>query len=48
MHDFDFTADVVLVDGKPESKEGRGLSPNPRLIRLDPDLLERIERDREK
>jgi len=27
----DFTADVVLVDGKPCAKVGRGLRPNPRL-----------------
>ena len=40
---FDFTADIVRVDGRPESKEGRGFSPNPRLIRLDHDLLARAE-----
>lgn len=28
---FDFTADIVLVDGKPSSKKGRYFSPNPRL-----------------
>jgi len=27
----DFTADVVLVDGRPCAKVGRGLRPNPRL-----------------
>jgi nicotinate phosphoribosyltransferase len=27
----DFTADVVMVDGKPCAKVGRGLNPNPRL-----------------
>lgn len=32
---FDFTADLVEVDGRPESKVGRGLRPNPRLVRLD-------------
>ncbi len=35
INDFDYTADVVVVDGKPESKVGRGLSVNPRLVRLD-------------
>ena len=29
--DFDFTADVVLTDGKPSAKFGRTLLPNPRL-----------------
>ncbi len=28
---FDFTADVVMVDGKPVSKAGRRYRPNPRL-----------------
>ena len=28
---FDFTADVVLVDGKPVAKQGRWHRPNPRL-----------------
>ncbi len=28
---FDFTADVVLLDGKPCAKVGRGYLPNPRL-----------------
>src|SRR4029079_10544317 len=27
----DFTADVVCVDGRPVSKVGRSLKPNPRL-----------------
>ena len=27
----DFTADVVMVDGRPCAKVGRGLNPNPRL-----------------
>jgi nicotinate phosphoribosyltransferase len=31
---FDFTADVVLVDGKPSAKVGRGFRPNPRLERV--------------
>lgn len=32
---FDFTADVVEVEGEPEAKVGRWLWNNPRLIRLD-------------
>jgi nicotinate phosphoribosyltransferase len=32
---FDFTADVVLLDGKPAAKKGRGYRPNPRLERVD-------------
>ena len=31
----DFTADVVLVDGKPCAKVGRGYRPNPRLERVE-------------
>ena len=27
----DFTADVVLLDGRPAAKAGRRYSPNPRL-----------------
>jgi nicotinate phosphoribosyltransferase len=30
----DFTADVVMVDGKPCAKVGRGYAPNPRLARV--------------
>jgi nicotinate phosphoribosyltransferase len=30
----DFTADVVLLDGKPCAKSGRAYSPNPRLERV--------------
>jgi nicotinate phosphoribosyltransferase len=40
LNDFDFTADVVAVDGRLESKVGRGHSPNPRLVRLDPTTLD--------
>lgn len=29
--DFDFTADIVLTDGKPSAKVGRTYRPNPRL-----------------
>jgi nicotinate phosphoribosyltransferase len=32
---FDFTADVVCVDGRPESKVGRGLRRGDRLVELD-------------
>lgn len=35
LNDFDYTADVVTVDGRRESKSGRGLSPNQRLVRVD-------------
>jgi len=31
---YDFTADVVLVDGQPCAKEGRVYRPNPRLERV--------------
>jgi len=41
--DFDFTADIVEVDGKPESKVGRGVWENPRLIGVDWKLLERLD-----
>jgi nicotinate phosphoribosyltransferase len=33
--DNDFTADVVLVDGRPCAKVGRSYSPNPRLERVE-------------
>ena len=32
---FDFTADIVRVDGKAVSKQGRSYSPNPRLERVE-------------
>ena len=32
---FDFTADIVIVDGTPVAKQGRRLSPNPRLERVE-------------
>jgi nicotinate phosphoribosyltransferase len=36
VHDgrFDFTGDIVLVDGKPQSKVGRELRQNPKLDRV--------------
>ena len=47
----DFTADVVMYDGRPGGKVGRELRPNPRLSRRDaderhePHALELGERD---
>ncbi len=35
LSDFDFTMDIVEVDGRPESKVGRRLQTNPRHVRLD-------------
>jgi len=35
----DYTADVVRVDGRLESKVGRAWQPNPLLVRLDPTRL---------
>lgn len=32
---YDFTADVVMVDGTPSAKVGRGYRPNPRLERVE-------------
>ncbi len=32
---FDFTADIVMLDGKPQSKVGRRYRPNPRLERVE-------------
>jgi nicotinate phosphoribosyltransferase len=37
--EFDFTADVVEVDGEPVAKVGRRRLENPRLLRIDWDLL---------
>jgi nicotinate phosphoribosyltransferase len=31
---YDFTADIVAVDGKPQSKAGRALKENPRLAKV--------------
>ena len=30
----DFTADIVVADGRPSSKVGRRLRPNPRLVHV--------------
>jgi nicotinate phosphoribosyltransferase len=35
LSSFDFTADIVRVDGDPQSKVGRAFRPNPRLVPLD-------------
>ncbi|HZE76505.1 MAG TPA: hypothetical protein VE091_14425 [Gemmatimonadales bacterium] len=32
---YDFTADVVLLDGRPCAKVGREYRPNPRLERVE-------------
>jgi nicotinate phosphoribosyltransferase len=31
---YDFTADIVMVDGKPQAKAGRALNENPRLAKV--------------
>ena len=40
---FDFTADIIRVDDRDESKVGRGARPNPRLVRLDVGLLDKTD-----
>jgi nicotinate phosphoribosyltransferase len=35
LNNFDFTADIVQVDGHPQSKVGRRFRPNPRLCPVD-------------
>ncbi|HEU4562755.1 MAG TPA: hypothetical protein VFS20_33300 [Longimicrobium sp.] len=35
LNDFDFTADLVKVNGKPEGKIGRSFRENPRMVRVD-------------
>jgi len=39
LNSFDFTADIVEVDGIAQSKVGRRRTPNPRLCRIDPALF---------
>lgn len=36
IHDgrFDFTSDIVMVDGMPQAKVGRGVRPNPKMDRV--------------
>jgi nicotinate phosphoribosyltransferase len=41
--EFDFTADVVEVDGRAEAKVGRGVWENPRLISVNWELLARLD-----
>jgi nicotinate phosphoribosyltransferase len=41
--DFDFTADVVEVDGCPQAKVGRGVWKNSRLISVHWELLEQLD-----
>lgn len=41
--DFDFTADVVELDGEPQAKVGRQRWDNPRLIRVDWGFLARLD-----
>jgi nicotinate phosphoribosyltransferase len=43
LNDFDYTADLVEVNGDPEHKKGRARRPNLRLVRLDWDLLARVD-----
>jgi nicotinate phosphoribosyltransferase len=31
---YEFTADIVMVDGKPQAKAGRALNENPRLAKV--------------
>jgi nicotinate phosphoribosyltransferase len=42
-NNFDFTADVVRLDGTAESKVGREERSNARFIRLDHELLKRLD-----
>ena len=42
-NNFDFTADVVRVDGRPESKVGREERGNSRFVRVDHALLDRLD-----
>ena len=41
--DFDFTADIVEVDGRAQAKVGRGVWENPRLIGVHWELLARLD-----
>jgi nicotinate phosphoribosyltransferase len=40
LNNFDFTADVVEVEGRPESKVGRRYRPNPRLCTVEMTMLQ--------
>lgn len=39
LNDFDFTADIVAVDGRAEAKTGRGFTPNERLVSVNVEAL---------
>jgi nicotinate phosphoribosyltransferase len=43
INGFDFTADIVRVDGRAESKVGREARPNPRLVPVDVARLEELD-----
>ncbi len=43
VNNFDFTADIVRLNGRPESKVGREEHGNARFVRLDPLLLQRFD-----
>lgn len=47
MTSFDFTADIVKVDGNPESKIGRRARSSLRFVKLDWDLIERLDNGEE-
>ena len=46
LSNFDFTADIVAVDGRPESKVGRERRDNPRFVRVNPLQLAELDRER--
>ena len=43
VNNFDFTADIVRVDGRAESKTGRQEHANDRFVRVDHTLVERLD-----
>lgn len=43
LTDFDFTADLVEVEGRPEAKVGRRLQASPRLVRVDWERLAELD-----
>lgn len=43
VNDFDFTADIVRVNGRAESKVGREERGNVRFVRIDSDLLRTLD-----
>ena len=46
INGFDFTADIVRVDGRAESKVGREARPNARLVRVDAARLDQLDAER--